>query len=118
MRSQNPILSATGCATEHPPRRGLSAEPKSQKRNQNAMSQNHQTALKCASLVNASIEHLWSMQPATDADCKYAGKLAANLEQLKHELGIVLARAERKQLRRVIREKMKKHLACEGGGES
>jgi hypothetical protein len=82
------------------------------------MSQNHQTALKCASLVNASIELLWSMQPATDADCNYAGKLAANLEQLKHELGIVLARAERKQLRRVIRDKMKEQTAHKGGDRS
>ncbi len=82
------------------------------------MSQNHQTALKCASLVNASIELLWSMQPATGADCNYAGKLAANLEQLKHELGMVLARAERKHLRRMIREKMKTELSSHGGDDS
>ncbi len=82
------------------------------------MSQNHQTALKCASLVDASIELLWSMQPATDADCNYAGKLAANLEQLKHEIGIVLARAERKQQRRIIREKMKAELSSHGGAVS
>jgi hypothetical protein len=83
-----------------------------------AMTQKHQSAMKWASLVNESIALLHEIALATKKDFVHACKLRAALEELKNELQNVIDRAERKQLRRVIREKMKKHLAREGGGES
>jgi len=82
------------------------------------MNQNHQTALKCATLVNAGIQLLNEITPATNKDLGYCEKLGVVLEDLKVEHQRVIDRAERKQLRRVIREKMKHELAGHGGAVS
>lgn len=74
--------------------------------------------MKCVSLVNAGIALLNKVTPATNKDLGYACELGAALEQLKDELQNVISRAERKQQRREIREKMKKPLAREGGTQT
>ncbi len=82
------------------------------------MTQNHQSAMKCVSLVNAGIALLNEVTPATNKDLGHACELGATLEQLKDELQNVISRAERKQQRREIREKMKKALARKGGTQT
>lgn len=82
------------------------------------MNQNHQSALKCVSLVTTSIQLLNEITPATKAGLEYCEKLGVVLEDLKIEHQKVIDRAERKQLRRVIREKMKQELAGKGGADS
>lgn len=80
-----------------------------------AMSLNHQSASKCVNLVNSSIVLLKQITPATGALPPPAHQLGVMLEELKNELLNVLNRAERKQLRRVIREKLKEKAAKPGG---
>ena len=83
-----------------------------------AMTQKHQSAMKWASLVNESIALLHEIALATKKDFVHACKLRAALEELKNEFQNVIDRAERKQLRRVIRDKMKEHTARKGGDRS
>jgi hypothetical protein len=82
------------------------------------MNQNHQSALKCVSLVTTSIQLLKEINPATKKGLGSCEKLGVLLEDLKVEHQRVIDRAKRKQLRRVIREKMKHELAGHGGAVS
>lgn len=82
------------------------------------MNQNYQSALKCVSLVTTSIQLLNEITPATKEGLECCEKLGVVLEDLKVEHQKVIDRAERKQLRRVIREKMKQELAGQGGTDS
>ena len=85
---------------------------------ENAMNQNHQSALKCVSLVTTSMQLLTEIKPATKEGLGKREKLGVLLEDLKIEHQRVIDRAERKQLRRVIREKMKHELAGHEGAVS
>jgi hypothetical protein len=75
--------------------------------NQTAMTQNHQSAMKCASLVKEGIALLNEVTPATNKDLEHACKLGGTLEQLSAELQVLLTRAERKLQRRKFRDQMK-----------